>query len=445
MISSLNMWSNIIYKVTNISRKFWPLLHLCLVSAFATPRRLFCSSSESLSCVVLSRSLHQPKMQCSCTTNQITGETLPLPRVSGHGPRRVFKWILRWTLCQPTVVHLQVATLLQVQDVWDVVQFIAPTLSALHTDPPGLHEWRGPNVLSNVCGVGSCNERVHPECSTRRCTLHCASPDCPFHSCPNGTGAGTRWEVDPRSPMKPSVLALSMHVDDGVAMGQSMTDSEFWPTSSVFGLFLSCASRRSRLENSLRFQLTSISTMTALRGLSGARQHFLCVMECAVSQSQAYDTTSVRWRVFGGSWCICSFYAPHAGVPTEISFTVPLASTVLWISPWFLPGMRTCGTLSFQTAHQALRFIGPSFCGFVDIVMQLGDLQSQGAGHPRWWRRFGLRFHLQKLRRSLSEYILATMVVMKRQFVVLCSGPSQPIPLPLGPSRMSKRRPLLPS
>ena len=28
----------------------------------------------------------------------------------------------------------------------------------------------------------------------------------------------------------------------------------------------------------------------------------------------ADDTTSVRWRVFGGSWCICSFYAPHAGV-----------------------------------------------------------------------------------------------------------------------------------
>ena len=36
-------------------------------------------------CAVLSRSLHQPKMQCSCTTNQM----------SGHGPRRVFEWILR--------------------------------------------------------------------------------------------------------------------------------------------------------------------------------------------------------------------------------------------------------------------------------------------------------------------------------------------------------------
>ena len=50
---------------------------------------------------------------------------------------------------------------------------------------------RTPNVLSNVCRVRSCNERVHPECGTRRCTLHCASPDCSFHSCPNGRGAGT--------------------------------------------------------------------------------------------------------------------------------------------------------------------------------------------------------------------------------------------------------------
>ena len=37
-----------------------------------------CSNSEPMSCAVLSRSLHQPKMQCSCTTNQITRETLQL-------------------------------------------------------------------------------------------------------------------------------------------------------------------------------------------------------------------------------------------------------------------------------------------------------------------------------------------------------------------------------
>ena len=59
------------------------------------PRRLLCSSSEPMSCAILSRSLHQPKMQCSCTTDQVTGETLPLPKVSGQGPHRVFEWILR--------------------------------------------------------------------------------------------------------------------------------------------------------------------------------------------------------------------------------------------------------------------------------------------------------------------------------------------------------------
>ena len=34
------------------------------------------------------------------------------------------------------------------------------------------------------------------------------------------------------------------------------------------------------------------------------------------------DSTSVRWRVFNNAWCICSYYAPHAGVPqeTRVSF-----------------------------------------------------------------------------------------------------------------------------
>ena len=30
------------------------------------------------------------------------------------------------------------------------------------------------------------------------------------------------------------------------------------------------------------------------------------------------DTTNVRWRVFNNSWCVCSFYAPHAGMPQEL-------------------------------------------------------------------------------------------------------------------------------
>ena len=35
----------------------------------------------------------------------------------------------------------------------------------------------------------------------------------------------------------------------------------------------------------------------------------------SVPISSADDTTSVRWRVIGGSWCICSFNAQHAGIP----------------------------------------------------------------------------------------------------------------------------------
>ena len=29
------------------------------------------------------------------------------------------------------------------------------------------------------------------------------------------------------------------------------------------------------------------------------------------------DRTCARWRAFSGSWCICSYYAPHAGIPHD--------------------------------------------------------------------------------------------------------------------------------
>ena len=109
--------------------------------------------------------------------------------------------------------------------------------------------------------------------------------------------------------------------------------------------------------------------------------------------------------------------APHAGVPIDarLSFWRDFVHSATRIHrsvglPKIIAGMRMCGTLT-SDAHQALRLIGPSFCGLVDIIMQFGDLQSQGAGHPRWWRRVRLRFHLQ----SLSESTLATIVVMKRK------------------------------
>ena len=73
---------------------------------------------------------------------------------------------------------------------------------AVHcTNPQCVHQTgsgrRTSNVLSHICRVRSCSERVHPECSSNRCTLHCSSPHCPFHSCPNGMGAGSRRVADP--------------------------------------------------------------------------------------------------------------------------------------------------------------------------------------------------------------------------------------------------------
>ena len=29
------------------------------------------------------------------------------------------------------------------------------------------------------------------------------------------------------------------------------------------------------------------------------------------------DSTSIRWRVFNNAWCICTYHAPHAGLPQE--------------------------------------------------------------------------------------------------------------------------------
>ena len=67
---------------------------------------------------------------------------------------------------------------------------------------------------------------------------------------------------------------------------------------------------------SLRFQLTSLSTTDGPEGTFGREAAFLVRDGVrSVPVSGVDDTTSVRWRVFGGSWCICSFYAPHAGVP----------------------------------------------------------------------------------------------------------------------------------
>ena len=46
------------------------------------------------------------------------------------------------------------------------------------------------------------------------------------------------------------------------------------------------------------------------------------------------DSQSLRWRLISGSLCVCSFYAPHAGIPsdTRIQFWRTLAASVHHVS-----------------------------------------------------------------------------------------------------------------
>ena len=80
-----------------------------------------------------------------------------------------------------------------------------PQCSRGRQDPPHHPRPSGPPRSHSLtfCRVPSCNERAHPECSTSRCTLLCASPQCQFHSAPNGVGAATRCVADPRPPSQP--------------------------------------------------------------------------------------------------------------------------------------------------------------------------------------------------------------------------------------------------
>ena len=48
----------------------------------------------------------------------------------------------------------------------------------------------GSQSTLRVCRIPSCSERVHPECSSRCCTLHCTSSRCAFHGHPNGVVTG---------------------------------------------------------------------------------------------------------------------------------------------------------------------------------------------------------------------------------------------------------------
>ena len=53
--------------------------------------------------------------------------------------------------------------------------------------------------------------------------------------------------------------------------------------------------------------------MARLR-LAGARQVSLCTLDSSAEVPGLPDSLSVRWRIFAGVVCVCSFYAPHAGI-----------------------------------------------------------------------------------------------------------------------------------
>ena len=80
-------------------------------------RKLLCSNFEPMLCAVLSRSLYQPKMQCSCTTDQITRET------------RFPQSVRPDTLLQPSIMSFR--------------NHNAPSncnAPSIHTNPPNLND-----------------------------------------------------------------------------------------------------------------------------------------------------------------------------------------------------------------------------------------------------------------------------------------------------------------
>ena len=68
------------------------------------------------------------------------------------------------------------------------------------------------------------------------------------------------------------------------------------------------------------------------------------------------DSQSLRWRLISGSLCVCSFYAPHAGIPsdTRIQFWRTLAASVHRVSqlhsgtPLLLAGTPKFGSPFFK-------------------------------------------------------------------------------------------------
>ena len=71
---------------------------------------------------------------------------------------------------------------------------------------------------------GGMPQRVHPECSTRHCTLHCSSSRCQFHHAPR-LGGGNLLSDGPTIPHVHSKSPLSTPNVHGCEISQFMTDS----------------------------------------------------------------------------------------------------------------------------------------------------------------------------------------------------------------------------
>ena len=139
--------------------------------------------------------------------------------------------------------------------------------------------------------------------------------------------------------------------------------------------------------------------------------------------------------MIGGSWCICSFYAPHAGVPIDarLSFWRNFVHNATRIHhsvglPMIIAGDANVWYPHFRLRTRPLRFIGPSFCGLVDIIMQFGDSAIPASKPPTLGvKRVELRLssspEVREVKPPRSPGLWRSILVHEsRQFVVLCTG-----------------------
>ena len=164
----------------------------------------------------------------------------------------------------------------------------------------------------------------------------------------------------------------------------------------------------------------------------------------SVPVSGADDTTSVRWRVFGGSWCICSFYAPHAGVPIDvrISFWRDFVHSATCIHRSVDLPMIIAGDANVWHPHFRLR---TRHCDslvllFVDLLISSCNLEICNPREQAHVGGGGLDCVFISGDHCCDEAPVCCPLLGSDH--ILCVA--QPIPLPLGPSRMSEWRPLPP-